>query len=155
MRFLTGLATALLLSAAATGAQQPSVFRAPIDAYRRAHETEILREFRDLLAIPNLASDSANIRRNADAIVAMLVRRGATAQLLTSPEGGPPAVFGELRTPGATRTVVLYAHYDGQPVEAARWATPPWEPTLRDGPLERGGSTVPIPSTPGAAGAEW
>jgi acetylornithine deacetylase/succinyl-diaminopimelate desuccinylase-like protein len=155
MRYAAGLATALLLSASALDAQAPSVFRTPIDTYRRAHEPEILREFRDLLAIPNLASDSGNIRRNAQAVVAMLQRRGVTTQLLDSPSGGPPAVFGELRTPGAARTIVLYAHYDGQPVEPARWATPPWEPTLRDGPLERGGNVVPIPATPGTVGPEW
>jgi acetylornithine deacetylase/succinyl-diaminopimelate desuccinylase-like protein len=140
----------------ALSAQQSApAFRTVIDAYRRAHEPEILREFRDLLAIPNLASDSANIRRNAAAVVAMLQRRGVSARLLESPDGGPPAAYGELRTPGATRTLVLYAHYDGQPVETARWATPPWEPTLRDGPLERGGRVVPIPTDTGAAGGEW
>ena len=55
-------------------------------------------------------------------------------------------MYGELRTPGATKTLVLYAHYDGQPVEAAKWATPPWEPTLRDGPLEHGGRVMPLPT---------
>src|SRR3954468_22967252 len=108
------LATLVAVSAGAQ-APDPARLRDAVGRYRRAHEAEILQEFRDLLAIPNLASDSANIRRNADAIVALLVRRGVTAQLLASPQGGPPAVFGELRTRGATRTVVLYAHYDGQP----------------------------------------
>jgi acetylornithine deacetylase/succinyl-diaminopimelate desuccinylase-like protein len=64
-------------------------------------------------------------------------------------------VYGELRTPGATRTVVFYAHYDGQPVEESKWATPPWEPTLRDGPLEQGGKVVPFPTASGMAGPEW
>ena len=136
-------------------AQRDIAFRAAIDSYRRAHEPEILREFRELLAIPNLASDSVNIRRNAAAVVAMLQRRGATTQLLESPTGGPPAVYGELRTAGATRTIVLYAHYDGQPVEPARWTTPPWEPTLRDGPLDKGGKVVAIPDAGGVAQPEW
>jgi acetylornithine deacetylase/succinyl-diaminopimelate desuccinylase-like protein len=139
----------------ATAQSSDSAFRAAIDRYRRGHEVEILREFSTLLAIPNLASDSVNIRRNADTIVAMLRRRGVTTRLLESPAGGPPAVYGELRTPGATRTIVLYAHYDGQPVEAAKWATPPWEPTLRDGPLEHGGRVVPLPATNGSTGPEW
>jgi acetylornithine deacetylase/succinyl-diaminopimelate desuccinylase-like protein len=157
MRTLTRLAAACLLCAPAINAQQssPGAFRASIDAYRRSHEVEILRELSDLLAIPNLASDSANIRRNAAAVMGMLQRRGVATQLLESPSGGPPAVYGELRTPGATRTVVLYAHYDGQPVEAARWATAPWEPTLRDGPLEQGGKVVPLPTTSGTTGPEW
>jgi acetylornithine deacetylase/succinyl-diaminopimelate desuccinylase-like protein len=139
----------------APASSDPAAFRATVTRYRQAHEVEILRELSDLLAIPNLASDSTNIRRNAAMVVEMLRRRGVATQLLESPSGGPPAVYGELRVPGATRTVVLYAHYDGQPVEANRWATPPWQPTLRDGPLEQGGRIVPLPTTNGATGPEW
>ncbi|MBA3670667.1 MAG: M20/M25/M40 family metallo-hydrolase [Gemmatimonadaceae bacterium] len=129
--------------------------RAAVAAYRTTHQSEIVRELAALLAIPNLASDSANIRRNAEAVGELMRRRGIVPQLLESPDGGPPAVFGELRTPGATRTIVLYAHYDGQPVEPARWATPPWEPTLRDGMLERGAKVVPLPGAGGAIDPEW
>ena len=43
--------------------------------YRRAHEHEILSEFMELLAIPNVASDRENIRRNAAAIMTMMQRR--------------------------------------------------------------------------------
>jgi len=161
--WLAGLAgtVATLVTAPVAAAQQArhdtsaAAFRSAISGYRQSHEAEILGEFRDLLAIPNLASDSANIRRNAAAITAMLQRRGATTRLLESPAGGPPVVYGELKSPGATRTVVLYAHYDGQPVEAAKWATPPWAPTLRDGPLERGGRVVPFPAASGVVGPEW
>ena len=153
------IACALLLvltsDLARAQAPDPVRLRSAVDTYRRAHEAEILREFRDLLAIPNLASDSANIRRNAAAITAMLRRRGVATRLLESPAGGPPAVFGELRTAGATRTIVLYAHYDGQPVEPARWSTPAWEPTLRDAPLERGGKVVALPDVNGTTGPEW
>ncbi len=129
--------------------------RSAVTRYRQTHETEIVREFMELLAIPNLASDSANIRRNAAAISAMMERRGIATRLLESPAGGPPEVYGELREPGATRTVVFYAHYDGQPVEASRWANPPWEPTLRDGMLESGGKVVALPPRGASVPPEW
>ena len=138
-----------------SAAPTPDSLRAAVARYRAAHEAEILREFAGLLAIPNLASDSVNIRRNAEAVSALMVRRGIAVRLLESPAGGPPVVYGTLSTPGATRTVVLYAHYDGQPVESSKWATPPWQPTLRTGPLERGGTIVPLPTTSGVAGGEW
>lgn len=111
-------------------AQDPARVRGAVSAYQQANDVHILRDLVDFLAIPNLASDSVNIRRNARHIVQMLERRDIRARLLEAP-GSPPAVFGELRSPGATRTVVFYAHYDGQPVDTSQWATPPWAPTLR------------------------
>ena len=67
----------------------------------------VLAELTEFLAIPNVASDEANIRRNAQFLTAMMEKRGIAAKLLESPSGGPPAVFGELRTPGATKTIVF------------------------------------------------
>ena len=116
---------------------------AAVREWVRAHEIAILREFADLLAIPNLARDGPNIRRNAEHIAALLGRRGLTTRLLDG-EGGPPVVYGERSSPGARRTIVVYAHYDGQPVTEADWATPPWTPTLRDGPVEAGGREIAL-----------
>lgn len=120
--------------------------RSEVRAWRKAHEKEILREYLELLAIPNLASDASNIGRNAERIAAMLERRGVKTRLLDG-EGGPPVVYGELVAPGATRTIVLYAHYDGQPVDPAEWKTAPWKPVLRDGPLEAGGREIALESS--------
>ena len=128
--------------------RQADGVRTAVREWRVRHEPAILRELSALLAIPNLASDSVSIRRNADTLVAMLTRRGIGARRLEAP-GSPPAVYGELRVPGATRTIVMYAHYDGQPVDPARWATPPWAPTLRDAPLERNGRIIPLPDRGG------
>ncbi len=111
--------------------------------YREAHESEIIGEFAELLSIPNVASDDVNIRRNAAKLIEMMSRRGIKAQLLEG--GGPPAVFGELRTAGATRTIGLYAHYDGQPVDASKWATDPFKPVLRTAATEAGGRPRDLP----------
>ena len=62
------LVFAQLASAADTPAQAAR-------KWRTAHESEILKEFTSLLAIPNVASDTANIQRNAETLVAMLKRR--------------------------------------------------------------------------------
>lgn len=111
--------------------------------YRRAHEAEIINEFADLLSIPNVASDLGNMRRNAARVIEMMGRRGIEARLLEG--NGPPAIFGELKSAGATRTVGFYAHYDGQPVDETRWATDPFKPVLRDKPLEAGGRVIDFP----------
>jgi acetylornithine deacetylase/succinyl-diaminopimelate desuccinylase-like protein len=112
------------------GAQTPAAPPA-IQTSRINHEHDILVEFADLLAIPNLASDSANIQRNADAIRVLCERRGLAVRLLTL-EGAPPVVVADLAVPNAKRTIAFYAHYDGQPVDAAQWKSEPWKPVMRD-----------------------
>jgi acetylornithine deacetylase/succinyl-diaminopimelate desuccinylase-like protein len=106
----------------------------PAEAARQwqtAHRAQILQEFQDLLAVPNIASDTPNIRRNADALLAMLTKRGVDARLLKHPVA-PPVVYGEIRTPGATQTIVLYSHYDGQPVTPSEWeGGDPFKPYLK------------------------
>jgi acetylornithine deacetylase/succinyl-diaminopimelate desuccinylase-like protein len=111
--------------------------------YRIEHEADVLREFFDLLSIPNVASDKPNIRRNADLLVKMLEKRGFRARLLPV-DDAPPAVFGELVGTGARKTVAFYAHYDGQPADPTHWAGDPWKPVLRDRPLEEGGKEIPV-----------
>jgi acetylornithine deacetylase/succinyl-diaminopimelate desuccinylase-like protein len=118
-----------------------------VRAWRKAHEAEIVRELASLVALPNLARDAAPIRANADHLVAMLTRRGLATGLLEI-EGAPPAVYGVKRVPGARRTVVFYAHYDGQPVDPAKWHGQPWKPVLRDRALEDGGVEIPLDRLP-------
>lgn len=98
-------------------------------AYRQAHEKEILASFVQFLSIPNVASDKANIKRNADFIVQALAQRGIKARLLEV-TGAPPVVYAEINPPNAKGTITFYAHYDGQPVEPAKWKDPPFQPTF-------------------------
>jgi len=130
--------------------------QSPIRDYRRAHERQILAEFTRLLAIPNIASDRENIRKNAEFIREMMQRRGLNPQLLEGRTNDtPPAVYGEWKAPGAVHSIVLYAHYDGQPVDPKQWtASPPFQPTWRSAAMESGGSVVTLPAT-GEINPEW
>jgi acetylornithine deacetylase/succinyl-diaminopimelate desuccinylase-like protein len=141
-------------AAAAVVASDAAPLGDRVRAYTEGHQVEILRELAALVAIPNLASDAARIRENAAAIVAMLERRGVAARLLDV-EGAPPAVYGELKATGASRTIVFYAHYDGQPVDPARWTGHPWTPVLRDGRLEDGAREIPPAAWSSPLGREW
>ena len=85
------LAAALSLALAwpATGQTQS------VREWSRAHEHAILREYVDFLAIPNVASDRENIRRNAAHIMAMMERRGLRPRLLEAADStAPPSVYG-------------------------------------------------------------
>jgi acetylornithine deacetylase/succinyl-diaminopimelate desuccinylase-like protein len=125
-------------------------------SYRRANEHQILTEYLALLSIPNVASDTQNIRKNADFIAEMMKQRGLNPRLLEGPTPNtPPAVYAEWKVPGAQRTLLLYAHYDGQPTDPKQWSgSRPWEPVLRAGSLEDGPQLVSIAPT-GAINPRW
>ncbi len=113
--------------------------------YRLGNEDRIVRELTEFLAIPNVASDTSNIQKNAARLVEMCEARGIETHLLPI-AGRGPVVFGKLATAEAKRTVIFYAHYDGQPVDAAAWTDgKPFEPALRDAAIEGGGKRIPFP----------
>ena len=71
----------------------------------------------------------------------MFAKRGFTAEILET--SGNPLVFAELRVPGAQRTLLFYAHYDGQPVDAKGWKqSAPFTPIMRDRRMEDGGQEI-------------
>ena len=114
--------------------------------YRLQNENRIMRELTELLAIPNVASDTENIQKNAEHLVEMLEARGIATHLFPI-TGRGPVVFGKLEAPDAKRTVIFYAHYDGQPVDAAAWTDgKPFDPVLRSGAIEAGGKRIDFPA---------
>jgi acetylornithine deacetylase/succinyl-diaminopimelate desuccinylase-like protein len=125
--------------------------------YRRANEHQILKEYLALLSIPNVASDTQNIRKNAALIVEMMNQRGLNPRLLEgSSPNTPPAVYGEWKTPGAQRTILVYAHYDGQPTDPKQWTgTLPWQPVFRSAALEAGGQIVSAPAEGSMINPQW
>ena len=113
----------------ASALAEPEMVAKEARAWRVANEREILSEFIELLSIPNLATDTANINRNAEKIRALCEKRGLTVTLLTM-EGAPPVVVADLAAPDSKRTIAFYAHYDGQPVDRSQWKSDPWKPVL-------------------------
>ena len=51
----------------------------------------------------------------------MLTRRGMNPQVWQATPDVAPTVFAEKLVPGAKRTILFYIHFDGQPVDRARW----------------------------------
>lgn len=125
-----------------------------VRAYREANGAHIVADFADLLAIPNVAADSASRARNAAFIADRLRARGVTVELLTLP-GAAPLIFGELRVSDRARTLGLYAHYDGQPVDSTRWTHGAWEPTLYTRSMDAGGRVRALPMPGERIDPEW
>lgn len=115
----------------------------PVRAHVRLHEAQIVGELESLLQLPNVATNTSDIRRNAERLMELMRSRNLAPRLLEGDDPStPPAVYGERRVPGATRSLVFYAHYDGQAVDPAAWASNPWTPAWRDAGLEEGGTPV-------------
>ncbi len=157
-RLALGVAAGLLVGSQAASGQPAGAAQgdgpAVTLAHRQAHGHEILADYAELLRIPNVASDSAGIWRNAEFLRDRLVELGVDARLLTLP-GAPPLVYGTLRVPGARRTLGVYVHYDGQPADPGNWTHDPWDPVLYDGDMAAGAQPIPYPSDPAAVDPEW
>ncbi len=121
----------------------PATLRSDVESYVQVHQKKILAELVEILSIPDLAADSRSMRRKAEKLRQMLAARSLSAELLET--GGNPLVYGELTVPGAHRTILLYFHYDGQPVDPAKWKQEdPFRPILRDGKFEDGGREIDL-----------
>ncbi|MCM2269012.1 MAG: M20/M25/M40 family metallo-hydrolase [Thermoanaerobaculia bacterium] len=144
--------TGLLVFAAAAAAAGDGLALAR--AHRERHAAAIVREYAELLRLPNVATNLADVRRVAETLRDRLAALGARAELLEL-EGAPPVVFGRIDVPGATRTLALYVHYDGQPADPAQWRTDPWTPTLLTAAREAGGVARPLPADGEGVDPEW
>jgi len=105
----------------------------------RAQGTEYVQDLKDLVSIPSISFpgfDAAPVRACADAVASLLnKRRLADVQLLDA-GSGYPSVFGQWLGAAGGPTLLLYAHYDVQPVGREElWSTPPFEPSVRNGRL--------------------
>jgi len=128
-----------------TATPTPAQVAREVRDYRMANEDRIVRELSEFLSIPNVASDTPNIQKNAAHLVEMLEARGIETHLLPI-AGRGPVVFGKLISPEAKRTVIFYAHYDGQPVDPGAWTDgKPFEPVIWTAAIEAGGKRVSIP----------
>lgn len=108
-----------------------------------AHYPRFRDELFDFLRIPSISarSEHANDCRTAATWFADKARAiGLTAEVMET--GGHPAVIAEWRNaPKGAKTVLVYGHYDVQPVEPLNlWTTPPFEPAIRDGRIYARGS---------------
>jgi acetylornithine deacetylase/succinyl-diaminopimelate desuccinylase-like protein len=113
-----------------------------LDEYLTEHDRRIHDELFDLLRIPSVSARSehaADVRRAADWLSESLRKIGFEGSI--HPTTGHPIVLGEWRGAPGAPTVLVYGHYDVQPVEPLElWESPPFEPTIRDGRIYARGS---------------
>jgi acetylornithine deacetylase/succinyl-diaminopimelate desuccinylase-like protein len=103
----------------------------------------VRRDLENLVRIESVWADPARrteVRRSAQAVATLLSDAGFSDVQIVA-EGGAPAVIARHPAPPGAPTVLLYAHHDVQPEgDHAQWASPPFEPTERNGRLYGRGS---------------
>jgi acetylornithine deacetylase/succinyl-diaminopimelate desuccinylase-like protein len=106
--------------------------------YTRANEKRFIDELIELLKIPSISADSKyqkDVARAAEFIKNKLIEAGAD-KVEVCPTKGHPIVYGEKMIDPALPTVLVYGHYDVQPVDPLNlWHSPPFEPVIKDGKI--------------------
>jgi acetylornithine deacetylase/succinyl-diaminopimelate desuccinylase-like protein len=100
--------------------------------YVDQNRQRFLDELFVLLRQPSISAQNQGVTECARLLQGQMEAIGIPARILAT--GGHPVVYGELKSDGATRTVLVYGHYDVQPADPIElWNSPPFEPTIRDG----------------------
>lgn len=109
-----------------------------IKYYLEANKDRFLSELFELIRIPSVSAKEQHredMYRAAEHIKARLLKDGADKAEVYKTEGHP-VVYAEKTINPALPTVLVYGHYDVQPVEPLElWQSPPFEPEVRDGKI--------------------
>jgi acetylornithine deacetylase/succinyl-diaminopimelate desuccinylase-like protein len=114
-------------------------------AYSQAQRSQTLTELQALLRLPSISTlpdHAPEMARTARWLADKLAKIGLENVNLM-PTGGPDVVYGDwLQAGPAAPTVLIYGHYDVQPVDPLdEWRTPPFEPTRQDDYIYARGAT--------------
>ncbi|MBI3031412.1 MAG: M20/M25/M40 family metallo-hydrolase [Candidatus Rokubacteria bacterium] len=100
--------------------------------YIDAHRDRFIGELGALLRQPSISAQGIGMTECAELVRRLMSEVGIQARLV--PTAGFPVAYGEVPSPGARRTVLIYGHYDVQPPDPLEaWETPPFEPSIRNG----------------------
>jgi acetylornithine deacetylase/succinyl-diaminopimelate desuccinylase-like protein len=109
---------------------------AELETYITEHEDRFLEDLKGWLRIPSISTlpeHNTDVVRAAEYAVQQLQQIGIEGVKLI-PTNGHPLVYGEWLHAPSKPTLLIYGHYDVQPVDPVDlWESPPFEPTIRNG----------------------
>ena len=132
-----------MASRSTTGSGPTTDSSSPTDASRSDAQSRHLGELIEWLRIPSISSEKAR-KGDVEAAARWVAEkfRGAGLSVEEIPTDGHPMVYAETAAVKDAPVVLVYGHYDVQPVEPLdEWASGPFEPTERNGNLYARGAT--------------
>ncbi|MFC1859836.1 dipeptidase [Thermodesulfobacteriota bacterium] len=126
----------------------------PWKLYLEEHQSQYLEEMLEFLRIPSISSlpeHSEDVKKAADWVADRLKSAGVE-NVRILPTGGHPVVYGDWCHAPGKPTIMIYGHFDTQPVDPVDlWEHPPFEPVLKEGRVyargasdDKGNLLVPI-----------
>src|SRR5215212_1336880 len=107
---------------------------AVISAYVDEHAESMLEQLKVLVRQPSISAQDVGVKECAELLAEMMRADGIDTQIL--PTAGQPVIVGKGDAVPGAPTVLIYGHYDVQPVDPLEaWHSPPFEPVVRDGRL--------------------
>jgi acetylornithine deacetylase/succinyl-diaminopimelate desuccinylase-like protein len=110
------------------------------EAYAALEEREerSFEDLRSLLAQPSISATGEGIDDCARMVRRLCLEYGFDEAEIVETAGRPAviahAAADRVAAEGEVPTVLLYGHYDVQPASPSEWSSPPFEPTVREGP---------------------
>jgi acetylornithine deacetylase/succinyl-diaminopimelate desuccinylase-like protein len=109
---------------------------ADLEAFIARTADQRLADYLDLLRLPSIgaqAEHAADVRATAEFVAARFEQMGFE-HVEVSPTGGHPMVYADWLHADGAPTVIVYAHYDVQPVDPLElWTRPPFDPVVENG----------------------
>ena len=106
--------------------------------YVDINKDRFFNELFSILEIPSISSDETHcpdMHKCADALAKLLLKAGSDSALVMNTDGHP-VVFGQKTCNPEWKTVLIYGHYDVQPVDPIElWDSDPFKPEIRDGAI--------------------
>jgi len=101
--------------------------------YIDANLNRFLEKLQALCRQPSISAQGVGLEETAKLVRDFMEEVGLEARLIPI-EGGPPIVYGEVRSKSSGKTLLLYNHYDVQPPEPLEeWRYPPFDAVIEDG----------------------
>jgi acetylornithine deacetylase/succinyl-diaminopimelate desuccinylase-like protein len=113
-------------------------------AYARANRPRFLAELKDFIRIPSISVQprhAVDVKKCAKWLAEHLKKIGLERVRMV-PAAGGPMVYGQWLRAAGRPTVLVYGHYDVQPVDpVSQWQTPPFDPLVKGGNLHGRGAS--------------